>query len=41
MDPRLLAHYDGDLARVNIASAARTRLLRRYPATGPSTASKA
>ncbi|MEU6273749.1 alkane 1-monooxygenase [Streptomyces populi] len=41
MDPRLLAHYDGDLDRANVAPAARSRLLRRYSATGPSTASTA
>ncbi|MFD5518822.1 alkane 1-monooxygenase [Streptomyces sp. NPDC127066] len=41
MDPRLLAHYDGDLGRANLTPAARTRLLHRYPASDPNTASTA
>jgi alkane 1-monooxygenase len=32
MDPRLLAHYDGDLARANIAPRRRARLLARHGA---------
>ncbi len=34
MDPRLLAHYGGDMSRANIHPRARKRLLARYPATG-------
>jgi alkane 1-monooxygenase len=30
MDPRLLAHYDGDVTRANIHPRARTRVLARY-----------
>jgi alkane 1-monooxygenase len=30
MDPRLLAHYDGDLTRANIAPRGRRRVLARY-----------
>jgi alkane 1-monooxygenase len=30
MDPRLLAHYDGDLSRINTQPRARRRLLARY-----------
>jgi alkane 1-monooxygenase len=30
MDPRLLAHYGGDVSRANIHSRARTRVLARY-----------
>jgi alkane 1-monooxygenase len=33
MDPRLLAHYDGDVTRANIHPPARTRLLARYAGT--------
>jgi len=33
MDPLLLAHYDGELARANIAPRHRARLLARYGAT--------
>jgi alkane 1-monooxygenase len=32
MDPRLLAHYGGDLTRANVAPRARRRLLARYGA---------
>lgn len=31
MDPRVLAHYDGDMSRANIAPHMRTKMLRRYP----------
>jgi alkane 1-monooxygenase len=34
MDPRLLAHYGGDMSRANIHPRARERLLARYCATG-------
>ncbi len=34
MDPRLLAHYEGDVTRANIQPRARRRLLARYGATG-------
>jgi alkane 1-monooxygenase len=34
MDPRLLAHYGGDMSRANIHPRARKRLLARYSATG-------
>jgi alkane 1-monooxygenase len=30
MDPRLLAHYDGDLGRANIQPRARRRVMKRY-----------
>lgn len=33
MDPRLLAHYDGDLTRVNLSPGARQRLVSRYGKT--------
>jgi alkane 1-monooxygenase len=33
MDRRLLAHYGGDLARVNIKPSARGRVLARYGAS--------
>jgi alkane 1-monooxygenase len=32
MDPRVVAHYDGDLGRANLDARRRARLLRRYPA---------
>jgi alkane 1-monooxygenase len=31
MDPRVLAHYDGDMSRANIAPRRRDRVLARYP----------
>lgn len=31
MDPRVLAHYDGDMSRANIAPHMRTKMLRRHP----------
>ncbi len=34
MDPRVLAHYDGDVARANLHPAKRRKLLARYGATG-------
>ena len=34
MDPRVLAHYDGDVRRANLQPAKRERLLRRYGAAG-------
>jgi alkane 1-monooxygenase len=38
MDPRVLAHYDGDVTRANIHPRARARLLARYArAGGPAT----
>ncbi len=37
MDPRVVAHYDGDVTRANIHPRARTRVLARY-ARGPATA---
>jgi len=30
MDPRVLAHYDGDMSRANITPSKRGRVLRRY-----------
>jgi alkane 1-monooxygenase len=33
MDPRVLAHYDGDVTRANIHPPARSRLLARYAGT--------
>ena len=35
MDPRVLAHYDGDLRRANIVPRKRARLLERYPQPAP------
>ena len=32
MDPRVLAHYDGDMTRANITPSRRERVLRRYAA---------
>ena len=32
MDPRVLAHYDGDLTRANISPSKRASYLARYPA---------
>jgi alkane 1-monooxygenase len=32
MDPRVLAHFDGDMSRANIDPRRRTRILARYPA---------
>jgi alkane 1-monooxygenase len=34
MDPRVVAHYDGDVARANLDAGRRDRLLRRYDAAG-------
>ncbi len=31
MDPRVLAHFDGDMSRANIAARKRDRVLARYP----------
>ncbi|WP_305095349.1 alkane 1-monooxygenase [Prescottella sp. R16] len=31
MDPRVLAHYGGDIRRVNVQPSKRDRILRRYP----------
>ncbi|MFN8159274.1 MAG: fatty acid desaturase [Candidatus Nanopelagicales bacterium] len=31
MDPRVLAHYDGDMSRANIVPRKRSRVLARYP----------
>lgn len=36
MDPRVLAHYDGDITRANIAPRKRGRVLARYRAVAPS-----
>ncbi|MDQ4007668.1 MAG: fatty acid desaturase [Actinomycetota bacterium] len=38
MDPRVLAHFDGDMSRANISPRKRARVLARYPAreSGPS-----
>ncbi len=33
MDPRVVAHYGGDVARANLDTRKRDRLLRRYGAT--------
>jgi alkane 1-monooxygenase len=44
MDPRLLAHYDGDVTRANIHPPVRDRVLRRYgaaPASADSSTSVA
>ncbi|MFE0700381.1 alkane 1-monooxygenase [Streptomyces sp. NPDC058872] len=35
MDPRVLAHYDGDVTRANLQPSRRERLLARYGAVGP------
>jgi alkane 1-monooxygenase len=35
MDPRVLAHFDGDLSRANIQPGKRTTLLARHPGAGP------
>ncbi|MGV9482870.1 alkane 1-monooxygenase, partial [Gordonia aichiensis] len=32
MDPRVLAHYDGDITRVNIQPAKRDKVLAKYGA---------
>jgi alkane 1-monooxygenase len=34
MDPRVLAHFDGDMSRANIHPRKRDRVLARYPAPG-------
>ena len=34
MDPRLLAHFDGDVSRANIQPRKRPRVLARYGAAG-------
>ncbi len=36
MDPRLIAHYGGDITRANIHPPARARLLARYRPSAPS-----
>jgi alkane 1-monooxygenase len=44
MDPRVLAHFDGDITRANIHPPARERVLARYGApvpAGPSTVDRA
>jgi alkane 1-monooxygenase len=42
MDPRVLAHYGGDVSRANLSPRKRARLLARYPApsapSGPAAA---
>ncbi|MEB3019978.1 alkane 1-monooxygenase [[Mycobacterium] crassicus] len=38
MDHRVLAHYDGDITRVNISPRRRTKILARYGATEPAVA---
>ncbi len=35
MDPRVLAHFDGDISRANIAAKKRERVLARYPVASP------
>jgi alkane 1-monooxygenase len=34
MDPRVLAHFDGDMSRANIHPRKRDRVLARYPGPG-------
>jgi alkane 1-monooxygenase len=33
MDPKVIAHYDGDITRVNIQPAKREKILARYGAS--------
>lgn len=35
MDPRVAAHFGGDISQANIKPSQRERVLRRYPATNP------
>ena len=37
MDPRVLAHYDGDVSRANIHPRQEQKYLARYGATAPAT----
>jgi alkane 1-monooxygenase len=39
MDPRVLAHFDGDISRANISPRKRDRILATYPLPGASTVS--
>jgi alkane 1-monooxygenase len=38
MDPRVLAHYDGDITRANLEPTARNRYLKRYAPAGTTSA---
>ena len=40
MDPRVLAHYDGDMSRANIAPRRRDKVLRRYTVASSTTTSR-
>ncbi|MGY2701271.1 fatty acid desaturase [Nocardioides sp. HB32] len=35
MDPRVLAHFDGDLSRANLSPRKRDKILAKYPPPGP------